>query len=55
LTFDGGGSSGGGTITAHTHSNLVGDGGALSETVTMMNTSTASAWGILKAIVFGDR
>ena len=37
MTFDGGGSSGGGAVTAHTHTNAAGDGGSLTD-VTLLNS-----------------
>jgi len=41
------------TTAAHQHSAVAGDGGALSQTVTLMNTPTAQTWAIIKAMVFG--
>ena len=41
MSFGGGGSGGSSTVAAHTHnSSLSGDGGALSSTLTQLNTST---------------
>jgi|GEM_PF-3119529 len=45
--------SGPSTTSAHKHSNVAGDGGALSESVTIMNTNSANSWAIIKALVFG--
>jgi len=41
LSFGGGGSGGSSTVAAHTHnSSLSGDGGALSTTLSQLDTST---------------
>jgi hypothetical protein len=41
MSFGGGGSGGSSTVAAHTHNSaLSGDGGALSSTLTQLDTST---------------
>jgi len=49
LTFDGGGSST--QVTAHTHSNLSGDGGSLDLTDTRIETNLSP---LSTVLIFGD-
>ena len=54
MSFGGGGSGGSSTVSAHTHNSaLSGDGGALSSTLTQLDTQLLNDNIMIRALTFG--